>query len=66
MKRQKLMTAMVLAGETVESIGLKMNIDRSAVYDKLRGVEDFTLSEAGKIKAILHLSAEQYADIFLF
>jgi DNA-binding phage protein len=47
------------------ALARKSNIERATLYNRLRGVGEFTASEIMGISTALHLTNDQRDDIFL-
>lgn len=60
----KLKGKMVENEHNIESLALKIGIDRSTLYRKMECGEKFTIGEAQKIKEVLSLSDEDISAIF--
>ena len=65
MNINKLKGKIVEEGMNVETLAERIGVDRSSMYRKLNNFEKITIGEANKIKAVLNLSDEDAADIFL-
>jgi plasmid maintenance system antidote protein VapI len=60
----KLKAKLVEEGMNVETLAIKIGIDRSTLYRKLDGGEKITIGEAMKIKKALHLTNAEASAIF--
>lgn len=65
MNVNKLKGKIVESGMNVETLALKIGVDRSSLYRKLNNCDKLTIGEARKIKAALCLTSEEACDIFL-
>lgn len=65
MNINKLKSKLVENGMNVETLAEKIGVDRSSLYRKLSNFEKIKIGEASKMKAVLNLSDEEAADIFL-
>jgi DNA-binding phage protein len=62
---QKLKSEILQSGITMTALARKSNIERATLYNRLRGVGEFTASEIMGISTALHLTNDQRDDIFL-
>ena len=51
-------------GYTMKTLSSKIGICETSLRRKINDKSDFTLSESLKVKEILHLSSQDYLDIF--
>ena len=58
------MDAVTNAGMTVGKVAVKLGIDQSTLYRKIRGRTEFTRSEIHALRAVLNLDARQTEIIF--
>lgn len=65
MNVNKLKGKIVESGMNVESLALKIGVDRSSMYRKLNNGDKITVGEAVKIKDALELTPEEACSIFL-
>ena len=61
----KLKSEILQSGITMTALARKSNIERATLYNRLRGVGEFTASEIMGISTALHLTNDQRDDIFL-
>jgi AraC-like DNA-binding protein len=64
MNIQKLRGKMVERGLNVETLAVKVGVDRSTLYRKFYACEKITIGEAQKIKDALSLTDDDAMDIF--
>lgn len=60
----KLKAKMVEQGYTSRTLSYEIGVCETTLRTKINGKSDFTLNESLKIKEILHLSTDDYLDIF--
>lgn len=60
----KLKGKMVEQGFNVETLAMKLGVDRSTLYRKLNEGEKITIGDAIKIKTELNLTDNEASDIF--
>ena len=53
------------SGMTVKAVAEKSGILRETLYNRLKGVGEFTASEIGSLSNVLNLSQTERDDIFL-
>lgn len=65
MNLNKLKGKIIEKGLNVETLAVRIGIDRSSMYRKLNNFEKITIGEAKKITAVLGLTNEEASSIFL-
>ena len=53
------------SGMTFTAVAKKSNIDRTTLYNRLKGIGEFTASEIVSLSNVLHLSKPERDKIFL-
>lgn len=61
---KKLKAEMVLKDLSIPKLAAKMGIGKKALYQKMKGVTQFTLPEIRTICNLLDISGEKILDIF--
>lgn len=62
---EKLLAVFKEKGYTATSFAEKIGVSRMTVYNKLRGITDFTLLDIAVIRDALELTEREIIDIFL-
>lgn len=65
MDLQMLKGKIVENGMNVETVAVKIGVDRSSLYRKLNNFEKITIGEARRMKDVLGLTSEEASQIFL-
>lgn len=64
MNHLELKAEVIRAGYSITSFAGALNLSRTAIYRKMRGVSEFKQSEIVKIKNVLNLTPEMVKTIF--
>lgn len=62
---QKLKSEILQSGITMTALAKKSNVSRITLYNRLRGIGEFTASEIKGLSDALHLTNDVRDDIFL-
>lgn len=64
MNTNLLKSIMVLNGDNIKTLALKLNLSRQTLSLKIDGINDFKLSEVKKICALYELTEKEMLNVF--